>query len=237
MIGAGAAMASDAAVALWPAALTMAVVMVRERRREHRRRRSLNEALHELRRPLQALVLTHRRPGGRSPDPLDLALAALRDLDARVNERPRADRPRLVDTRALVISAADRWRARAARSARALRVEWTCGSAEAVVDPMRFAQALDNLIVNALEHGRGPVRILGARRGGRLVISVRDGGATTVERLRSHPDRRRGYGLRVAAGIASRHGGALRLGRGAGGTVATLELPLASAPPSPKDER
>ena len=56
-----------------------------------------------------------------------------------------------------------RRRARAGAS----RVRWRCGDELADVDPVRVAQALDNLIANALEHGGGEITIEGARRGRR----------------------------------------------------------------------
>jgi hypothetical protein len=46
-----------ALIAGWPLALTVAAFLVRERVRGDRRRGALNRALHELRRPLQALAL------------------------------------------------------------------------------------------------------------------------------------------------------------------------------------
>jgi hypothetical protein len=48
----------------WPFGLMLAVVLAGDRLREVRRRATLNRGLHELRRPLQALVLS-RGPGPR----------------------------------------------------------------------------------------------------------------------------------------------------------------------------
>jgi signal transduction histidine kinase len=211
----------------WPIALTMAVVVVRDRVRDARRRRTLNERLHELRRPLQALVLAAKPGTTDHPDPLELALAALRDLDREVNgERPELRR-RPVEARMLAIAAAERWRARAAAAGRRIGVRWRCGEELADVDPVRVAQALDNLIANALEHGGGQITIEGARRGRRLELTVRDGGTRGTTRLREHRDPRRGHGLRLTRSLARGNGGRLRVRARGHGTVAALELPLA----------
>ncbi len=87
--------------------------------RESRRRSRLNRALHELRRPLQALALApaagFRRGAPATPDSLDLALAALEDLDGAVNGAPAAIRLRPIAGRALISAAVERWRRRRRR--------------------------------------------------------------------------------------------------------------------------
>lgn len=212
----------------WPVALTMAVVAVRDRVRDARRRRVLNERLHELRRPLQALVLAAKPSPGDHPDPLELALAALRDLDREVNGGHPELRRRPVEARMLAIAAAERWRARAAARGRRISVRWRCGEERADVDPVRVAQALDNLIANALEHGGGQITIEGARRGRRLELTVRDRGSRRAPRLREPREPRRGHGLRVTRSLARGNGGRLRVHALGQGTVAALELPLAA---------
>jgi two-component system sensor histidine kinase MtrB len=226
-------LASIAGVA-WPLGVTMAIVVVRDRVRDTRRRRALNERLHELRRPLQALALAARPAAGPGPDPLELALAALRDLDREVNGAPPDARRRPIEARMLAIAAAERWRARAAAAGRRIAVRWDCGEELADVDPVQVAQALDNLIANALEHGRGAITIEGARRGARLELMVRDRGPRQVRRVRDHPEPRRGHGLRIARSLARGGDGRLRVRTGRSGTVAALELPLAPQPERPR---
>jgi signal transduction histidine kinase len=213
----------------WPLALTMAVVVVRDRLRERRRRRTLNERLHELRRPLQALTLAAKAGPSSSPEPLELALAALRDLDREVNGERLELRRRPVEAHMLAIAAAERWRARVAAAGRRISVRWRCGEELADVDPVRVAQALDNLIANALEHGGGQITIEGARRGRRLELSVRDHGGRRAGRLRERREheRRRGHGLRLTSSLARGNGGRLRVRALGHATVAALELPLA----------
>ena len=210
----------------WPVALTMAVVAVRDRVRGARRRRTLNERLHELRRPLQAMVLAANPSSATRPEPLELALAALRDLDREVNGERFELRRRPVEGRMLAIAAAERWRGRVAAAGRRISVQWRCGEELADVDPVRVAQALDNLIANALEHGGGQITIEGARRGRRLELAVRDHGARRPARVREHAQPRRGHGLRLTRSLARGNGGRLRVRALGHGTVAALELPL-----------
>jgi len=214
----------------WPVALTMAVVVVRDRRRDATRRRRLNERLHELRRPLQALALAPRPDAGRGPDPLEMALVALSDMDNEVNGGGSQFRKRPVEARMLALAAAERWRGRAARSGRRIEVRWHCGDELADVDPMRVAQALDNLIANSIEHGAGSITIEGVLRSGWLELAVRD--SVTCERPRVRKgdpsrDPRHGHGLRLTEALVRRNGGDLRLRIGRHHRVAALTLPIA----------
>jgi signal transduction histidine kinase len=220
--------------AFWPLAATMAV-LTGARIREARRRLRLNRALHELRRPLQALALSPGGAGGGGSGPLDLALAALDDLDGAVNGSERPIRPRPVACRALVADALERWRAPAARAGRSLVLEWRAGAAIVYADPARVAQALDNLIANALEHGGLRVRVAASISavGVRIVVANERASARGARR-----DPRRGHGLEVVRRTAAAHGGRFAL-RAHGSTVAaSLELPLAPMPaPPPALER
>jgi len=202
------------------------------------RRAALNEALHELRRPLQALALAigAGRAGSRGVESsLVLVSAAVERLDEEINGHGGRWAPRPVLVRPLLDAAVGRWRSRARRGGGELRLR---GAPPSVVegDPLALAQALDNLILNAIEHG-GPAIAVGARRSGRRVrIAVADSGrrdepprvgspATLFARVTGR--RRHGHGLRVVRRIADAHGGQFELRRCAGGSIATLELPLA----------
>jgi signal transduction histidine kinase len=244
----------NAAAAGWPLALTAAAILVRERVRAGRRRGALNRALHELRRPLQALALVgrpgelngHPRNANGVPGRLELALAALDELDRAINGGPTPLRLRPVVCRPWVEGSVGRWKVAAGNAGSPVELLWRAGSATVLADRRRLAQALDNLIVNAIEHGGPPLRVEGTVFGGRLRIVVLDGGrsarrapgdappvpptrlSAVVRRLRTRG--RRGHGLDVVARVAAEHGGRFLVRYDDRGTAATLELPLARLP-------
>ena len=133
-------------------------------------KRELNRALHELRRPLQALLLLENdsvRPEAAPPratrqDLLQLATAALRDLDGALNGESGSRPPRRFSCRESVSACLERWRPDTARAG-GVRVYWDAGPAIVEGDASRLAQALDNLLSNALEHGGPPIVLTGAR--------------------------------------------------------------------------
>ena len=238
-------MALDAAIALvelpaaWPVALSVASVLAGGRMRRLRRRARLNRGLHELRRPLQALAL-ERQAGPRS-QPLELALAALSDLDEEINDGRASVRRRPVACRAMVESAIERWRGPAARAECAITLSWRAGDATVLADPTRIARALDNLLANAIEHGGLQVRIGVDLRARGVRIAIANGVAPSDSGVRSltlpgdgaRRDHHRGHGLAIISEIAAEHDGRFALRRDPGGALAVLELPLASPSSSP----
>jgi signal transduction histidine kinase len=223
----------------WPLGASLAAAVIAQELRAGRRRTALNEALHELRRPLQALALAG---GGRSSAPstvrssVALASAALERLDHQVNGGGLDARREEVLVRPLAEAAVRRWQARARLGGGSLRLGWWAGEAVVAGEPAALAQALDNLIVNALEHGGPAVTVEARRQGGCLRIVVADSGraarpesrretpAGTIARLSGR--RRRGHGLAVVRRVASAHGGSFALRGSACGSLATLELAL-----------
>lgn len=227
-------------VAAWPLGASLAAALAAQGLHAGRRRSALNEALHELRRPLQALALAP--PGAGSTEPtaasgtVQMAAAALERLEREINGEPaRASRAPL-STRRLLDAAIGRWRARAVLAGGSLSLRWRAGEAIVNGDRCELAQALDNLIVNAIEHGGPEVVIETSTRRGRLRIAVIDPGrdgrpdsrrespAELIARLTGR--QRRGHGLRVVRRIASRHGGEFLFDASSRGTEAVLELPL-----------
>jgi signal transduction histidine kinase len=194
-------------------------------------KRTLNRALHELRRPLQALLLLEERSGPAAARPsasrrglLELATGALRDLDGAVNGGG-SPRPReRFSCRALVLGCLERWRPIAVRCG-GFRVYWDAGPAPVEGDPARLAQALDNLVSNALEHGGPPVVVTGARVAGRIRITIANGVRREPEPGDADP--RRGHGTEIVSEVASAHRGRFALCQTGSGCVAALELPLA----------
>jgi signal transduction histidine kinase len=180
---------------------------------------------------LQALALADGDGGSRpkltaaQPGLVELAIAALADLEGTVNGGERRSERRLVSGRELVASAGRRWRQTAERAGAPLTVYWDAGPAMLVGDPGRIAQALDNLIVNAIEHGGPPFVLTGSIVAARLRITLSDSGRSAPEATVSAAHR--GHGLRVVDEIAREHGGRFALQRSHHGAVAALELPVA----------
>ena len=217
-----------------------------------RERIAINEALHELRRPLQALALCGGGPGGDVvASSARLAAIALERLDREVNggrdERPR----RPLRCEGPLRSAVRRWHARVALGGGSLELRWRAGEAVMLADAAALEQAVDNLIVNAIEHGGAKIVVEGRRRAGRLLVSVADSGrrsspqpqadaSTSDPAIRGSSVEtaapgsvgrialggRRGQGLGLVRRFAASHGGRFVLHTADGGSVATLELPL-----------
>lgn len=187
-----------------------------------RQRRSLNEALHELRRPLQALALAG---GGEAREWLPQAGAALAELDRRINLRRGIRAHRRVGSVELLRSADRRWRPIAA-----VQIEIPGEDAALEIDPVAVGSALDNLIANAVEHGDGPVRVSPALDGSTIALQVlNDGAQVAAPRCAAELDPRRGHGLRIAERIAREQAGSLLCGETDDGVVcAALQLPLAA---------
>jgi signal transduction histidine kinase len=216
----------EVGLAAWPVGLALAVALAVGRFHQGRRREGLNRALHELRRPLQAVVLSSGPAPGPGSHALRVALAALDDLDREINGAPRPPELRPVDCRALVQPAVERWRGVAAATRRVLAFHWRAGSASVMADPDRIAQALDNLIDNALRHGGLRVCVDAQASAGGVRITVHDTGGA-AGRARGSRDRRHGHGLAIVSRVAAEHGGRFHLSHTGAGTAATLELPLA----------
>jgi signal transduction histidine kinase len=98
-------------------------------------------------------------------------------------------------------------------------------------DRVRLAQAVGNLLANALEHGAGTVEVGARSASGRVRIEVSDEGdglpapvAELTSRARGGIGRR-GRGLAIASDIVARHGGRLVSAPSAGGARLAIELP------------
>jgi signal transduction histidine kinase len=198
-----------------------------------RRRRDFNRSLHELRRPLQAMALgggVRDLPGGQGF--LDLALAALADLDRLVNGAgaPDSGRREIVSSQELVVAAVGRWRA--ADPGADIELFWDAGAAPLEADPTAVARALDNLFGNWREHGGPRLVVTGAVVAGKVRITLADSGRggrhASSNGTSPSRDPRHGHGLEIVGAVARSHGGRFVLSRSAQGAVAALELPLAT---------
>ncbi len=227
-------------VAGWPVVLSMAAAVAAQGLRAGRRRTALNEALHELRRPLQAAVLSagpRLATAAGDDDPIELAAVALQRLDREINGGSVRPTWGTVDAGSLARAAVGRWRSRATLADSSLELRWSAGRAIVRGDRSALAQALDNLIVNAIEHGGSSIVVAARLSAGRLRITVVDSGrasrpasrrnspAEVIARLSGR--RRHGHGLAVVRRVVSVHGGRFALRHSARGSLAVIELPLA----------
>jgi two-component system, OmpR family, sensor kinase len=219
-----------------------------------RERRMLADASHELRTPLTLLRAEAQLAlrGQRDAAELRTALESVAHQSERLARLAedllvlaRTDEGRLPLHREplvagdLLDAAVVRAAAAARTAGRALAVR---GAGEAVLlaDPDRAAQALDNLVANALAYGGGEVELSARATDGRVELHVSDHGEGFSDELlgraferfsRGDPARTgegTGLGLAIVAAIAEAHGGeaaARNLPRG--GADVWLSLPAA----------
>jgi signal transduction histidine kinase len=222
-------------------ALVTGVVAVRVARRC---RKALSAPVHELRGALAAiqlglLALERRGPAAMIRDRIDAlrmqaerAHVAVEDVDdIRLAGRSAAGRLELVEAGAVVRRRVAAWSGLAETRRRGVELRWPIGPAVVRADPGRLGQALDNLIVNALDHGGGTVRVTGTFKGQTVRIAVADQGPGITRPLReamhSPWHGRHGHGLAVAARVAELHGGRLMAAGGRLGSRVEIEIPLA----------
>jgi signal transduction histidine kinase len=220
------------------------------RRLALRRRRELSGPLHELRGSLAAIqlglfALERRGAATLVADRIDAvrtqaerAHVAVEDVDdIRFGRRCSSSRLELIDAGALVRRRVAAWSGLAEARRRVVELRWPIGPAVVRADEARIGQALDNLVVNALDHGGGVVRVTGVLTAGTIRVAVADQGPGIGRSLRqamgSPWQSRHGHGLAVAARVAELHGGRLTATTGRIGSRVEIELPLAEPPEAP----
>lgn len=211
---------------------------------ELRRRRELvARACHELRGPLTAVRLSLATMERRCEAPperlatldheLRRAALALDDFAAARSGRRSGDREEPVEVAELIEEQLDSWEAVACAFDSIVLLGCVLPDTTVVGDRLRLAQALSNLIANALEHAPGRIE-LGTRLVGEqhVRIEVVDEGPglplplAQLTRSARAGRGRRGRGLAIAAQIAERHGGRLVNAPAPQGTRLGIELPL-----------
>lgn len=243
-------MRMDTGIVSWALAaggLGMAALAAFELRR---RREMVARACHELRGPLTAVRLslaTMQRRDEAPPERLAMldrelrrAGLALDDFAAARSGRRILDREELVEVDELLEEQLHGWEAVAGAFDSRLVLGTGLPGWMVVGDRLRLAQAIANLIANALEHAPGRIE-LGARLVGpqHVRIEVVDEGpglpiplGDLVRRARGGRGRNgRGRGLAITAQIAARQRGRLVAERSPHGSRIGIELPLVRHPP------
>ncbi len=198
-------------------------------------------ALHELRRPLQALVLQASASAtpARGRDQLAQALEALEGIDRQVN----GGTPPLhaiADPRALAADAVRRWRGPAALEGRSIAFAWRAqrlpaalrrgGDRAGAGQPDRqLARAWQRPDPDRGVRARREAAADGRRRGRRRSRQTPPDRRPKAGVHRRRQDGRRGHGLRIVAEVAAAHGGRFAACAHAEGASAVLELPLTAA--------
>jgi two-component system OmpR family sensor kinase len=231
----------------------------RQRASEDRLRRFVADASHELRTPITSIrgyAELFRRGAADSPEDLERAMRRIEDEGARMGVlvedllllarldqgRPLEREP--VDLAAIVSDAVDD--TRAAAPTRQIELSIEDPAAAVTGDEQRLRQVIANLLQNALDHTPpdAPVSVRLSSQDGRADLEVADRGpgltpeeaVRVFERFyRGDPSRSResggtGLGLSIVAAIVDAHGGAVHVApRPEGGSIFTVELPLAAA--------
>jgi signal transduction histidine kinase len=231
-----------ASVVAWALAVAGATAALMAAVKLRRRRELVARACHELRGPLTAVRLgltamerRHEAPPERLAA-LDLELRraglALDDFAAARSGRRAIDRTEPVEIAELLEEQFESWHVVAGAFDSHIALGTLLPGALVNGDRLRLAQAVSNLVANALEHGRGGVELTARAVGhGHVRIEVIDQGpglpAPVYELTRRARGGRgrRGRGLAIAAEIAERHGGRLVAAPTPGGARIGLELP------------
>lgn len=231
--------------ALAPATGALALLACLELRR---RRELVARACHELRGPLTAVRLTLATMERRQEAPperlatldheLRRAGLALDDFAAARSGRRILEREEPVEVAELLEEQFHSWEAVACAFESIVLLGCLLPHSVVVGDRLRLAQAISNLIANALEHGPGRIELTARLVGAHHVrIEVIDEGpglpiplAELTRRARAGRGRR-GRGLAIAAQIAERHRGRLVAAPAPRGTRIGIELPLVRRPP------
>ncbi|MCW2933732.1 MAG: integral rane sensor signal transduction histidine kinase [Actinomycetia bacterium] len=214
----------------------------------------VSAASHELRTPLTALRAEVELAllGDRDASELRAALRSAADeirrvcrladdilILAQANDGRLPLQPRPLEPRMLLEAAAARGRAAAWTRGRRIVVRDVAHDSWLLGDPDRAAQALDNLVSNALQYGGGTITLTVRDDGALIGLHVADQGSGFAEdiagrafhrftRGKQARDPGSGLGLPLVAAIATAHGGvATATNLPGGGADACIALPRA----------
>jgi len=216
-----------------PLLLVALLILARQAWSGSRRRSALNRALHEIRRPLQALALSvpeQAAVGGVQAGPVWQAISAVGELDRELNGAD-GDRPchEQIAARLMADACVRRTQARADLAGSRVRLRWAGPDALVHGDGPALAGAIENLLLNAIEHGGPEITLNAVVTTDRLRLEVIDSGRGKkgegmVRRVSRHG--RHGHGLAIAEHVAENHGGRLEKKIAESGSNVALILPL-----------
>jgi signal transduction histidine kinase len=229
-------------IAGWCVAAGLAALAIALRLRSARRAARVARACHELRGPLGATRLALAAMGRRGE--LAPARAAGLDLELRraglaldeLSGRAVALREEPIAVDELLEEQLAVWQLVARALDGELVLERTLPGVHVLGDRVRLAQAIGNLIANAIEHGGGRIELAARHVGGSVRIEVSDEGPGLPAGVVAVAARRqgaglRGHGLAVAASVARGHGGRLAPAPTGRGARIGLELPALGLAP------
>jgi signal transduction histidine kinase len=197
---------------------------------------------HEIRNPIAAMRLKAENALAQTPERQHLALKAVLEQVQRLDsllqrlmaiiqpldlqQKPVALRPWLEERTSQFLEQAEEGR---------VSLRWEAPEIVAVFDSNSLGRALDNLVLNALQHvpTEGAIEITATANDGKLVLAVEDDGPGVPEKERAHifepfmttRAEGSGLGLAVVREIVEAHGGTVRCERGQKGARFEMELP------------
>ncbi len=229
---------------------------------DRRKNEFLAMLAHELRNPLSGItnaIHLARRPG--LEEPLSHAhevierqaknLARLIDdlLDvSRITQGKVELRREIVDVPGVINRAAEAVRPLVEQRRHELTIQLSSGPLRVDADPTRLEQVIANLLTNAVKYSEegGKIAVSAVRRGGEVVIAVRDTGVgipaemlprifdmfTQVDRSLARSEGGLGIGLTLVKQLVEMHGGTVAVASEPGkGSEFTIRLPAHEAPP------
>lgn len=166
-------------------------------------------------------------------DPVKQAMRALAELDRAINGGPASKaRSELVAVKLMADACVRRWLPRARLAGCELGLRWSGQDVLVRGDGLALAGALENLILNAIEHGGNRIEVWGSTDGRSVTLSVVDSGHVGLPSTGARRDgrlggERHGHGLKIVEETARGHGGRLDVALDPNGSRAVLVLPLA----------
>ena len=199
-----------------------------------------------MRRPLQTLALATFEASAPGLTPAKgsvwQAIRALGDLDRQLNGLPDGGPTReLLACRLMVDACVRRWQSRARLGGSEVSLRWAGPDALVRGDGTAISGAVENLILNAIEHGGPEITVNGLAVGRGLKVEGIDSGKSCPRRgggvgprrpFAGVADRRRhGHGLDHVRRVAQDHDGRLDIDLSGKGSKAVLTLPVTSSTP------